>query len=73
MQRQNLEVTRQDSFEFTFVYNSDKIKVLSDVSIVVRPRYIDENNVKIGDAKKLSSLSIKCLFGLIILQKTKDF
>ena len=66
MQRQNLEVTRQDSFEFTFVYNSDKIKVLSDVSIVVRPRYIDENNVKIGDAKKLSSLSIKCLFGLII-------
>ena len=71
MQRQNLEVTRQDSFEFTFVYNSDKIKVLSDVSIVVRPRYIDENNVKIGDAKKLSSLSIKCLFGLIITKNER--
>ena len=63
MQRHNLEVTRQDSFEFTFLYDTDNIDVLSDVSIVVRLRYMDENDKKIGDAKYLTSLAIKCLLG----------
>ena len=71
MQRHNLEVTRQDSFEFTFLYDTDNIDVLSDVSIVVRPRYMDENDKKIGDAKYLTSLAIKCLFGLIVTKNER--
>ena len=71
MQRHNLEVTRQDSFEFTFVYDTSNIDVLSDVNIVVRPRYMDENDKKIGDAKYLTSLAIKCLFGLIVTKNER--
>jgi cytochrome b involved in lipid metabolism len=71
MQRQNLEVTRQDSFEFTFVFDTSNISILSSVSIDVRPRYTNENEVKFGDAKVLTSLSTKCLFGLIVTKNER--
>ena len=59
MQRHNLEVTRQDSFEFTFVYNTDSIDLLSEVNIDVRPRYMDENDKKDWGRQVLNILGHK--------------
>ena len=69
VQRQNLEVTRQDSFHFTIVSKvPDSVCALKEVCLDARPRYsttTDETSVVVADGKSLARALLSSVCGLI--------